>query len=132
MVSSNNGGKPEKAPEFNGDNNSLVEYESSLQRLGGDVDLFKEFVQIFFEDSPKILEKLFAAVDADDHAEVAKTGHALKGLMLSFGAEPCCKLALEFETAGKNKQTESMIIQKAPMRELYELLCDELRLLIKD
>ena len=106
---------------------SLVAYEESLERLGGDKELFKEFIQIFHEDSPQLLEKVFAAVDDNDHDAVARSAHALKGLISNFGAKPCCELALEFELAGKNKSTESMVGNKAKLQELYDQLCTELK-----
>ena len=106
---------------------NLVAYDESLGRLGGDVELFKEFVQIFYEDSPQLLEKMFVAVDATDHDSVAKSAHAFKGLVSNFGAKPCCELALEFELAGKNKTSETMVGQKERMQHLYDLLCSELK-----
>ena len=112
------------------DSCSLVAYEESLERLGGDVDLFKEFVQIFFEDSPSLLENLLRSVDSKDHGEVAKSAHALKGLISNFGAKPCCDLALEFELAGKSESAETMVGQKENMQELYDHLCRELKQLI--
>ena len=105
----------------------LVAYEESLARLGGDKELFKEFIQIFFEDSPKLLEKLFTAVDSTDHDGVAMSAHALKGLISNFGAKPCCELALEFELAGKNKVSETMVADKDKLQQLYDQLCTELK-----
>ena len=106
---------------------TLVAYEESLDRLGGDVELFKEFVQIFFEDSPSLLEKVFVAVEAEDHEAVAKAAHALKGLTSNFGAKPCCDLALEFELAGRKGASQTMACQKANMQQLYAQLCRELK-----
>ena len=105
----------------------LVAYSESLERLGGDVELFKEFIQIFFEDSPQLLEKTLSAVDATDHDSVAKSAHALKGLVSNFGAKPFCELALEFELAGKNKATETVVDQKEKLQLLYDQLCSELK-----
>ena len=106
---------------------NLVNYDESLARLGGDVDLFKEFIQIFYEDSPALLEKVFVAVDATDHDGVARSAHALKGLISNFGAKPCVDLALEFELAGKNESSETMIDQKERLQQLYDELCAELK-----
>ena len=111
------------------DTETLVAYQESLDRLGGDVELFNEFVQIFFEDSPALLENVFAAVDAKDHDAVSKSAHALKGLVSNFGAKSCCELALEFELAGKNGCSETMVDQKENMQRLYDQLCRELKAL---
>ncbi len=109
---------------------SLVAYEDSLQRLGGDADLFKEFVEIFFEDSPQLLETLLAATKSSDHAAVTQAAHALKGLMLNFGAKPCCELALDFEMAGNRGDLSSVKDKHSQLKELYEQLCCELKALV--
>ena len=106
---------------------SQVAYKESLARLGGDVELFKEFVNIFYEDSPPLLNKMFVSVDAADHDGVARSAHALKGLVSNFGAKPCCDLALEYELAGKNETSESMAGKQEKMQLLYDQLCDELK-----
>ena len=91
------------------------------------MSLFNEFVKIFFEDSPSLLERVFSAVDAKDHVELNKSAHALKGLISNFGAKPCCDLALEFEQAGKNESSEKMAAQKQDLQRLYDQLCAELK-----
>ena len=114
-------------PPSSNNTDTLVAYEESLNRLGGDMSLFNEFVKIFFEDSPLLLERVFNAVDAKDHVEVNKAAHALKGLISNFGAKPCCDLALEFEQAGKNESSEKMVGQKQNLQKLYDQLCAELK-----
>jgi HPt (histidine-containing phosphotransfer) domain-containing protein len=105
----------------------LVAYDDSLQRLGGDKELFREFVAIFFEDSPELLEKLFTATQSSDHEAVTHSAHALKGLMLNFGATPCCELALDFELAGKRGELSSVEGSQQRLKDLYEQLCSELK-----
>ena len=119
-------GQSSKSDEHTAHDTSLVAYKESLERLGGDVELFKEFIEIFREDSPQLLGSLFVAVDATDHDSVAQSAHALKGLISNFGAKPCCELALEFELAGKNKVSETMVNQKQRMQQLYDQLCEDL------
>lgn len=108
---------------------TLVEYEKSLKRLGGDKELFDEFVEIFMSDSPKMLDDLSSAMDSLDSASVEKTAHALKGLMSNFGAKPCCESALSFELAGRKQDLDSVKGELPKLRDLYEKLCTELRLL---
>jgi PAS domain S-box-containing protein len=104
----------------------LVEYESSLKRLGGDRELFAEFVEIFMSDSPKMLDDICSAVDSDDSQSLEKTAHALKGLMSNFGAKSCCDSALALELAGREQNVESVKDELPKLRDLYEQLCAEL------
>jgi HPt (histidine-containing phosphotransfer) domain-containing protein len=110
-----------------GASETLVDYDASLQRLGGDKELFDEFVQILLTDSPKLVSDLATAVESGDCRAVHQAAHALKGLMSNFGAKPCCALALEFEIAGREQNIASMKGQFPKLKQLYEKLCDELR-----
>jgi HPt (histidine-containing phosphotransfer) domain-containing protein len=110
----------------NGAGFELVEYDNSLQRLGGDKELFLEFIEIFMNDSPKILDELSTAVESGDSAAVEKTAHALKGLMSNFGAKLCCESALNFEIAGRQQNLDSVKDQLPKLNDLYEKLCAEL------
>ena len=110
-----------------GASETLVDYDASLQRLGGDKELFDEFVQIFMTDSPKLLSDLESAVESGDCRAVHQAAHALKGLMSNFGAKPCCALALEFEIAGREQDIASVKEELTKLTRLYEKLCDELR-----
>ena len=104
----------------------MVEYEASLQRLGGDKELFVEFIDIFMSDSPKMVEDICEAVDKSDPVQLEKSAHALKGLMLNFGAKACCDSALAFEIAGRENNLGGLKEETKNFRRLYEKLCGEL------
>ena len=104
----------------------LVEYKASLRRLGGDEALFKELVQIFLDDSPEIMSDVLAAVETNQHEQLEKSAHALKGLMSNFGASPNCELASTIERAGREKRTESVAVDAEKLKARYEQLCAEL------
>lgn len=108
------------------DSCQLVEYESSLRRLGDDRELFLEFVQIFRKDSPIMLENICTAVETDDCKQLEKSAHALKGLMSNFGARPCCECIQEFELAGRNDDVESVAKKVSTLKGWYDKLCSEL------
>ncbi len=104
----------------------LVEYEKSLQRLGGDKELFSEFVDIFMADSPKMIDDICSAIETADALALEKSAHALKGLMSNFGAKPCCDMALSLEIAGREQMLSEVDDQLPRLRELYAELCSEL------
>ena len=88
-MASSNGIVPSSDEAFhNGEQGPLLEYENSLARLSGDKELFDEFVEIFFDDSPDMLSRLFKAVEQDQAAELAKAAHALKGCLLYTSPSP--------------------------------------------
>ncbi|MEM7781901.1 MAG: response regulator [Planctomycetota bacterium] len=105
----------------------LIELEASLQRLGNDRELFDEFVDIFLCDAPDIFEKLRSSIESGDSVQLEKSAHALKGLMLNFGAKSCCDLALAFEVAARNDNIDGIRNDLPRLNDLYDQLCDELK-----
>lgn len=79
----------------------LVDQEGALQRLGGDRQLFNEFITIYMEDSPTLLEEIRRGLSSNDASAVEKNAHSLKGLMSNFGAKECVEFALKIELAGR-------------------------------
>ena len=127
-MASSNGNVPSSDEAFhNGEQGPLLEYENSLARLSGDKELFDEFVEIFFNDSPDMLSRLSKAVEQDQAADLAQAAHAIKGLTSNFGAKPFCELALEFELAGKNGKAKSMSKSLSKLQDLYDQVCCELK-----
>ena len=106
---------------------ALVDYDASMRRLGGDKELFAEFVQIFMTDAPRLVSDLEIAVESGDCRAVHQAAHSLKGLMSNFGAKPCCALALEFEVAGREQDVSSVKDEVPKLKQIFNRLCDELR-----
>ncbi len=108
------------------DHFELLDLEGSLNRLGGDQDLFREFVEIFREDAPGLLKSLVQSVKANDAGELERSAHALKGLISNFGAIRCVEVAQQIENAGKEKKIQSAEPILKPFQELYRRLWSEL------
>jgi len=102
--------------------NQLVDLDSVLERLDGDVDLFQDFIEIFMEDAPALVEEIGTAVK-----EVDAT--ALKGLLLNFGAKECVDLALALEKAGRANEMGNVKEDHEKLLVSYDALRDELRTL---
>ncbi|WP_197439947.1 hybrid sensor histidine kinase/response regulator [Calycomorphotria hydatis] len=69
----------------------ISSYESSfdeaLARMGDDMELFRELVDMLKIDSPALLEKLSAAINSGVATDIVKNAHQLKGLVANFGTE---------------------------------------------
>ncbi len=94
---------------------SLFDREGLLNRLQGDEDLFAEIVALFLEDAPRQIANLKEALMEGDCEKMMRHGHTLKGAAANFGAEPLRNVALQIETAGRNKQIDrlSRLIEQA-------------------
>jgi two-component system sensor histidine kinase/response regulator len=81
---------------------TAIDFDGTMKRLAGDMDLFRDFIGYFDEDSPKLLVSLRDAIANDEAPIVQRAAHSLKGLAANFGAEGCVAAAHKLEECGKN------------------------------
>ncbi len=108
----------------------MIDLQFSLKRLGGDRVLLREIVQIFFEDSPKLLQELAGAFKASDSTSVRQAAHALKGLVSNFGENEAVELIRKVELAAKEDDMNSSRHDFSAFRDKYETLHRELTELV--
>jgi HPt (histidine-containing phosphotransfer) domain-containing protein len=90
------------------------------ERVEGDVELLREIIALFLEDSPRLIEDVRAAVAAGDAAGLKRAAHTLKGAAANFGAAPVVAVALELELMGRTGNLSGA----APARDRLEVaLC---------
>ena len=111
-------------------NFELIDLNFSLNRLGGDNALLYEIVQIFFEDSPKLLQELVNAFKDPDSTSVRQAAHALKGLVSNFGENEAVELIRKVELAAKEDDMNSARHDFAAFRDKYATLHRELAELV--
>ena len=74
---------------------------SVLERVGGDRELLKEVASLFFEDTPRLLAEIRAAIDHNDPPALERSAHRLKGSVSNFGAKAAQEAALRLELMGR-------------------------------
>ena len=109
------------------DQRSLVDQEGALQRLGGDHQLFNEFITIFVEDFPTLLDEIRSGLATGDASSVEKSAHSYKGLVSNFGAKECVELALNLELAGRAGDVSECDEEFGKLEALNEQLVDQLK-----
>jgi two-component system sensor histidine kinase/response regulator len=72
-----------------------------LECVEGDTELLREVVELFLEDSPRLLDEVRTAVEAGDASVLKRAAHTLKGAASNFGAAAVVTAALELETMGR-------------------------------
>lgn len=75
----------------------------ALSRVGGDVDLLKEVIELFLDDYPSTFEKIKTAVAGSDATALEHHAHSLKGSVSTFGANRAFEAAFELEKKGRAK-----------------------------
>ena len=72
-----------------------------LETVGGDREFLGELLQTYFDDAPKLLGAMHAALDAGDADEFRRAAHSLKSNSNSFGAMQLSRMCKELEDMGK-------------------------------
>lgn len=105
----------------------LVDEEGALKRLGHDRQLFNEFITIFLEDTPDLIEKMEQGIAQKKPTVVSGSAHSLKGLMSNFGAQACVDVAWKIETAGRAGNIDQCEAEYEDFEPLYQRLKNELQ-----
>ena len=79
----------------------MIDLAATMRRLDYDTELFKNFVEIFNEDSPRLLAAIDSAIDTGDSTAVRRAAHALRGLAANFDARMLVETAHCLEEAAK-------------------------------
>lgn len=79
---------------------AVFDYAGVMGRLEQDDELFRELLQVFREEYPKLDMALELAVSTQDTAQVTLHSHSLKGALGNVGAERASEAAklLEFSS----------------------------------
>jgi len=80
----------------------VLDRESALERLGGDEEMFEEFLGLLLDQCSNDVPRIAQAIQADDAAEVESLAHSLKGAAASLSAERVRAVSSYLEQAGRN------------------------------
>jgi HPt (histidine-containing phosphotransfer) domain-containing protein len=97
----------------------LFDENRFLQSLAGDMELARELLTAFLEDSPDRAESLGRALDQGDADQASKMAHSLKGMCGVVRSTQMADLALGMEESAKSGDLEKT-------RELYAVFTDRL------
>jgi CheY-like chemotaxis protein/HPt (histidine-containing phosphotransfer) domain-containing protein len=74
---------------------------SALACMDGDAELLAEIAGLFVTDSSRLLSEIRAAIARQDHHDLERAAHALKGATANFAAQPAVDAALKLEQMGR-------------------------------
>ena len=101
--------------------------EALLERVAGDVDLLRELVELFLDDSLGLVDRIRQAVTRKDADDLEKAAHGLKGSVLNFGAKTVADIAQALETMGRNRDITKAQNVVAELEKQIEALRAELK-----
>jgi len=79
----------------------VLELETALARVGGDLELLREIAQLFLDEYPGSLDDIHQALEAGDANKLERAAHGLKGSVANFGARAAVDAAFQLEQLGK-------------------------------
>lgn len=106
----------------------VMDFAATMRRLDNDRELFQNFVEIFNEDAPKLLESILSAAAGEDLITIRRNVHALRGLAANFNAKALEEIASRLELAdadellqGRDALPEKLAKEIARVREALSL-----------
>jgi PAS domain S-box-containing protein len=107
-------------PEENRGHNELpFDRNAALARIDGDEEIFRDLIEVFQQNSTRLLNDLEEALRENDALRVQRAAHTLKGSVGFFCAANATSAAKKLETFGREGNL-------APARETFDELLAEL------
>ena len=110
-------------PEMEGE----VDFAALVSRTDGDVDLAHELIEIFLEDSPKLLSDVRVAVENGDAFGLDRAAHAAKGALGYFSSGPAVNAARHLQRMGAEGELSEAHKTLAELEQALEQLMPKLR-----
>jgi HPt (histidine-containing phosphotransfer) domain-containing protein len=85
----------------------VLDQQSVLARVGGNVELLKELEGVFRDDCARLIPEIRQAVGAGDARQINQAAHTLKGMVAYFGAADATEAANSLERMGHAGELES-------------------------
>ena len=79
---------------------------AALTRVEGDTELLLEIIEVFLDDSPRLMGRIREALKRRDLKSLEQAAHTLKGSVGNFGAPIAYAAALKLEKIGREGNVE--------------------------
>ena len=83
-----------------------IDWNHALQAVGDSVELLLEVIEIYFEESPKLIAGIESSIESKACGDLQRFAHTLKGSLRYFGETQAGELSHELELMGRDEQIE--------------------------
>jgi HPt (histidine-containing phosphotransfer) domain-containing protein len=101
---------------------SILNITETLERVEGDLDLLKELVDLFLEETPKMLRALENAITAGDPTALQHAAHTFKGSVSNFAAPGATSASFTLEKMGRQQDMSNVSAAFAALKQELERL----------
>ncbi|WP_372832766.1 PAS domain-containing protein [Pontibacterium sp.] len=81
--------------------------DGALEGVGGDADILKELVELFYDECPKLMSEIHATLAAGDAVALRRAAHTLKGTVAVFAAKRTVASALKLELMAREAELDA-------------------------
>jgi len=103
-----------------------VDWDAAMASVNQDRDLLKMVIDAFLQESVQIQDRVKNAIATNDAGLLQRSGHTLKGTMMSLGAAPWSEVAEKLEELGATGSTEGASSLMANLEEHMPELLEQL------
>ena len=90
-----------EAPSAAGQGGDIIDKAQLLARVGGDLNLLRELVDLFLDTGTQMLSQVEQSVGQGDAGAIERAAHTMKGVVGNFAANRAFEAALKLETMGR-------------------------------
>ncbi len=101
---------------------SVIDYASALERIGGDREFLDELLGIYQEEFDLNVGSLDKALQTQDFTVIQEIGHSLKGSSANLSLNPLRDQAYLIETAGSESDLELAQRSAVELKKEYQRL----------
>jgi len=104
------------------ENKIPIDFDSALERTGGDKDFLYELIDMYMEDFMPKYDELKKAIKEEDFIAIQDTGHYLKGSAANLSLSFLRDTALQMELAGEDKDIKKAQQTLADLKKEFDRL----------
>jgi two-component system, sensor histidine kinase and response regulator len=82
----------------------VVDWETALDRVGGNEELLSDLAKLFLEESSRMLSAVQQAVERKNASELQRAAHSMKGSVATFSAQHAFDAALKLERLARAEE----------------------------
>ena len=99
--------EPSAAHDEDLQKSQVLDRSEALKRAGGQADVLRELVELFFKEHPKLMEEVRQAISNEDAFQLQRAAHSLKSSVLAFGARPAGEAVQRLETLAQEENVSA-------------------------
>ncbi len=100
--------------------NAYLDMERLEEFFGDDMEMTKEFLDIYIESTTNIIEEIIKELSVENFSKLKSLGHNLKGSSANAGVQALSDIGFGIETAAKEEKLETIGSQIENLRLIFE------------